>query len=587
MLTPHTFRSCATSLGRLAFTALATCTVAAAANAQVTQVVVDFGQSPGVDNGCDSPLFTGTFDGSSGFLAMNISDCGVVESPSLDVGGGVTLQFFNVSGWNNTDGRPPTDSRSLTGDHFLTADLGADEVASFSLSGVAESDLVLLELLDRRGGEAALVTFEGVETLVDAVGGYETDDEIPGGFTNVSGSGVTGKTSYSGTFTGPNGNGQGNLVGARITIIKSGDCIGDFNGDLVVDGSDLGQILGSFGSDAGGDLNGDGLTNGADVGIFLGNWGDCPGGGPTGSCCFGIDCIDGLTEADCNSIANAEYNGDGSACDEDTCVPPGPGLCCEANANGIASCIDLRCAYAVCLSLPECCDTAWDQSCADQAASACNDSCDAPRDITVAAIDFGQAGGCSSNPVYSGAFDGIDGFVGLTISDCCAVESPSIDIGNGVTLQFFNVSGWNNTDGRPDSDTRTLTGDHFLSNGCDADEFVQFEVRGMNPSDTLILEFTDRRGGERARVTFEGNVVGIDSISEYENDPPPAGFGFTDVSNGGVTGKAVYEGEFTGFDGNGEGNLSGARITVIPGSTGRYVQDQKHTVQQRTKLRRR
>lgn len=577
------------SLGRFAVVAFAACGVAASANAQVTQVVVDFGQSPGDTNGCNSPLYTGTFDGSSGFLPMNISDCGVVESPSLDIGGGVVLQFFNVSGWNNTDDRPADDSRALTGDHFLTQDLGADEFASFSLSGVNEGDLVLLELLDRRGGEAALVTFEGVETLVNAVGDYENDDNIPGGFTNVSGSGVTGKTSYSGTFTGPNGNGQGNLSGARITIIASDECIGDFDGDGTVDGSDLGQILGSFGSDDGGDLNGDGLTNGADVGIFLGNWGDCPGGGddPTGSCCFGVDCIDGLSESDCNSIANAEYNGDGSVCDEDSCVPPGPGLCCEANADGIASCIDLSCAYVVCLTLPECCDTAWDQSCADLAATECNDSCDAPRDITVAAIDFGQAGGCSSNPVYSGAFDGIDGFVGLTISDCCAVENPSIDVGNGVTLQFFNVSGWNNTDGRPESDTRALTGDHFLSNGCGADEFVQFEVRGMDPADTLILEFTDRRGGERARVTFEGNVVGIDSIGDYENDPPPASFGFTDVSNGGVTGSAVYVGEFTGFDGNGEGNLSGARITVIPGTAGRVAQEPRHTVRPRTEKNRR
>jgi len=181
------------------------------------------------------------------------------------------------------------------------------------------------------------------------------------------------------------------------------------------------------------------------------------------------------------------------------------------------------------------------------------------------ALDFGQAGGCSDNPVFTGTFDATTNFKGMTITDCCAVENPEFDLGDGVTLQFFGNSGWNNTDGRPVTDSRTLTGDHFFSAGCDAQEFVQFEVRGMDPCDTMLLEFIDRRGGERALVTFEGNVVLIDAVSDYENDPPPAGFGFEDVSGGGVTGKDVYMGEFTGADGNGEGNLSGAKVVIFPG----------------------
>ena len=52
-------------------------------------------------------------------------------------------------------------------------------------------------------------------------------------------------------------------------------CIGDFNNDGIRDGSDLGTLLGSWGSD-GGDLNGDGLTDGADLGALLGGWGPCP-----------------------------------------------------------------------------------------------------------------------------------------------------------------------------------------------------------------------------------------------------------------------------------------------------------------------
>jgi hypothetical protein len=48
---------------------------------------------------------------------------------------------------------------------------------------------------------------------------------------------------------------------------------GDLNGDGVVNGADLGILLGSFGATSGpGDLNGDGVVNGADLGILLAGW---------------------------------------------------------------------------------------------------------------------------------------------------------------------------------------------------------------------------------------------------------------------------------------------------------------------------
>ncbi|HMN96421.1 MAG TPA: hypothetical protein PKC43_11185 [Phycisphaerales bacterium] len=56
-------------------------------------------------------------------------------------------------------------------------------------------------------------------------------------------------------------------------------CQGDINGDDVVDGADLGQLLGAWGPvDEGApeDLNGDGVVDGADLGILLGSWGPCP-----------------------------------------------------------------------------------------------------------------------------------------------------------------------------------------------------------------------------------------------------------------------------------------------------------------------
>lgn len=61
-----------------------------------------------------------------------------------------------------------------------------------------------------------------------------------------------------------------------IVLFDELPCIGDLNGDGIVDGADLADILGSWGqSDVPADLNGDGSVDGADLTIILGNWGPC------------------------------------------------------------------------------------------------------------------------------------------------------------------------------------------------------------------------------------------------------------------------------------------------------------------------
>lgn len=55
------------------------------------------------------------------------------------------------------------------------------------------------------------------------------------------------------------------------------DCDGDLNGDHVVDGADLGILLGLWGGPGTlADLNTDGVVNGDDLGTLLGFWGPCP-----------------------------------------------------------------------------------------------------------------------------------------------------------------------------------------------------------------------------------------------------------------------------------------------------------------------
>jgi subtilisin family serine protease len=51
-------------------------------------------------------------------------------------------------------------------------------------------------------------------------------------------------------------------------------CPADFNGDRIVNGDDLGMLLGSWGTPQY-DINDDGTTDGIDLGIFLANWGPC------------------------------------------------------------------------------------------------------------------------------------------------------------------------------------------------------------------------------------------------------------------------------------------------------------------------
>ena len=53
-------------------------------------------------------------------------------------------------------------------------------------------------------------------------------------------------------------------------------CPGDFNGDGAVDGGDLGELLGGWGTDGDSDLNDDGNIDGGDIGILLSVWGACP-----------------------------------------------------------------------------------------------------------------------------------------------------------------------------------------------------------------------------------------------------------------------------------------------------------------------
>jgi hypothetical protein len=74
----------------------------------------------------------------------------------------------------------------------------------------------------------------------------------------------------------PDGSEGDGVLDIVCVPIGGNDCPEDLNGDGIVNGADLGLMLGAWGtSDPDADVNDDGLVNGADLGLLLGAWGDC------------------------------------------------------------------------------------------------------------------------------------------------------------------------------------------------------------------------------------------------------------------------------------------------------------------------
>lgn len=66
--------------------------------------------------------------------------------------------------------------------------------------------------------------------------------------------------------------------GANTPLAPPPTCAADLSDDGIVDGADLGALLGAWGpceDTCPADLDGDGLVSGSDLGILLGAWGPC------------------------------------------------------------------------------------------------------------------------------------------------------------------------------------------------------------------------------------------------------------------------------------------------------------------------
>jgi hypothetical protein len=208
-----------------------------------------------------------------------------------------------------------------------------------------------------------------------------------------------------------------------------------------------------------GDLNGDGVVNVSDLLILLGNWGQCPGACASGegnccenngtpgcdnpACCEAVCAVDSYCcdfewDSECAWVAENKFNdlcdcgpesfcGDGvcdpgedcESCPEDCgeCSPcdSGDGNCCVINST--PGCDNPACCNAVCDVDPYCCNVEWDSACALQAAGKFNDLCDCgpgtvcgdgvcdpgedcencPEDCGECPCDGGSGGDCCEN----------------------------------------------------------------------------------------------------------------------------------------------------------------------------------------------
>ncbi len=110
------------------------------------------------------------------------------------------------------------------------------------------------------------------------------------------------------------------------------DCVGDANGDGVIDSGDLNVVLGEFGQSGeglAGDLNGDNQVNSADLNIVLGEFGNvCDPDEPVfGACCLNGICVQTSYE-ECVA-ADGVWGGIDVLCEDfDPCNPNPPGACC-------------------------------------------------------------------------------------------------------------------------------------------------------------------------------------------------------------------------------------------------------------------
>jgi hypothetical protein len=181
-------------------------------------------------------------------------------------------------------------------------------------------------------------------------------------------------------------------------------------------------------------------------------------------------------------------------CAPASCGNPFAGDC--FSANGTPGCEIADCCNEVCANDPYCCQVAWDDACAAQAAVTCGDPCGGPNAENCFAVNSTGDGGCD-NPVCCNTVCSID-------PTCCsdAWDAICVTIANDNCL-FGGAA--------PNVRLNEMRLDQP---GSDNDEYV--EIKGA-PGTTLngvhLIAIGDGTGGSgiiEAWVDFSGNTIPAD-----------------------------------------------------------------------------
>ena len=75
--------------------------LALAAGASAAVTAIDFGTSQATGGGTPNVLFTGTFDGTTGFVDGSVPVSLGPNTLDIPLGGGATISYSNVGAWGN------------------------------------------------------------------------------------------------------------------------------------------------------------------------------------------------------------------------------------------------------------------------------------------------------------------------------------------------------------------------------------------------------------------------------------------------------------------------------------------------------
>jgi T5SS/PEP-CTERM-associated repeat protein len=201
---------------------------------------------------------------SSGSVTLNngaiiAPNCNIGSTGSLNGFGVLTGNLFNIGSLN-----PGLPVGTLTVQGAMTLPPGIDAGTLRISINVSGTDQLIANMASTIGGNLVV--------------------ELLGGFTPTVGTTYTAVqclAGLSGTFDSFTKISLPSTIDLQLEYTPTSVLVhvinppvtGDINADGVVNGADLGLLLGAWGSsDPAADLNNDGIVNGADLGLLLGNW---------------------------------------------------------------------------------------------------------------------------------------------------------------------------------------------------------------------------------------------------------------------------------------------------------------------------